>query len=60
LEVGPVVVPNGWDYAAASMWKWEGFEFGIRLPARRGLRLRPGGKREFSEGGMRPAASSVD
>jgi hypothetical protein len=22
-EVGPVVVPKGWDYAAASMRKWE-------------------------------------
>jgi hypothetical protein len=23
-EGGPVVVPNGWDYAGASMRKWEG------------------------------------
>jgi hypothetical protein len=29
-EVGPVVVPKGWDYAAASMWKWESFEVGSR------------------------------
>jgi hypothetical protein len=35
-EVGPVVVPNERDSAAAQM----------RPPARRGLGLRPGGKSE--------------
>jgi hypothetical protein len=36
------------DWWTRGIWKWE---VGMRPPARRGLRLRPGGKAEKKEGG---------
>ncbi len=48
-EVGPVVVPKEWDYAAASMRPpaSPSCRLALRAGSHRGLGLRPGGKSEL-------------